>query len=57
MTASFSASSITISEEIDSGIGSELRVHYFTMVEGRWKSCDNWAPPANRCDLLPRRRP
>jgi uncharacterized protein len=30
----------------DTGIGSEPRVHYFTMVECRWKSADAWPPPA-----------
>jgi uncharacterized protein len=30
----------------DTGIGSEPRVHYYTMVEGRWKSADSWPPPA-----------
>jgi putative CocE/NonD family hydrolase len=33
-------------KERDTGIGSEPRVHYFTMVEGRWKSADTWPPPA-----------
>lgn len=32
--------------EGDTGIGSEPRVHYFTMVENRWKSSDVWPPPA-----------
>ena len=32
--------------ERDTGIGSEPRVHYFTMVEGRWKAADTWPPPA-----------
>ena len=30
----------------DTGIGAEPRVHYFTMVEGRWKSAHTWPPPA-----------
>jgi putative CocE/NonD family hydrolase len=30
----------------DSGIGGEPPVHYFTMVEGRWKAADTWPPPA-----------
>jgi putative CocE/NonD family hydrolase len=30
----------------DTGIAAEPRVHYFTMVEGRWKSADTWPPPA-----------
>ncbi|CCC26927.1 conserved hypothetical protein [Mycobacterium tuberculosis variant africanum GM041182] len=30
----------------DTGIGSEPPVHYFTMVENRWKSADTWPPPA-----------
>jgi uncharacterized protein len=30
----------------DTGIGSEPPVHYFTMVEDRWKSADTWPPPA-----------
>ncbi|QUR67593.1 CocE/NonD family hydrolase [Mycobacterium spongiae] len=30
----------------DTGIGSEPPVHYFTMVEDRWKSADSWPPPA-----------
>jgi uncharacterized protein len=34
-------------KECDTGIGSEPRVHYFTMVEGRWKSADAWPPPAD----------
>jgi len=33
-------------KESDTGIGSEPRVHYFTMVEGRWKAADTWPPPA-----------
>jgi uncharacterized protein len=33
-------------KERDTGIGSEPRVHYFTMVEGRWKSANAWPPPA-----------
>jgi len=33
-------------KENDTGIGSEPRVHYFTMVEGHWKSADAWPPPA-----------
>lgn len=32
--------------ERDTGIADEPRVHYFTMVEGRWKSADTWPPPA-----------
>ena len=32
--------------DLDTGVGSEPRVHYFTMVEGRWKSADSWPPPA-----------
>ncbi|MBV9088794.1 MAG: CocE/NonD family hydrolase [Mycobacteriaceae bacterium] len=31
---------------LDTGIAAEPRVHYFTMVEGRWKSADAWPPPA-----------
>ncbi|WP_240355456.1 CocE/NonD family hydrolase [Mycobacterium bourgelatii] len=31
---------------VDTGIGSEPPVHYFTMVEDRWKSADTWPPPA-----------
>ncbi|WP_123029269.1 CocE/NonD family hydrolase [Mycolicibacterium stellerae] len=30
----------------DTGIDSEPLVHYFTMVEGRWKTADSWPPPA-----------
>ena len=30
----------------DTGIGSEPPVHYFTMVEDRWKTADTWPPPA-----------
>jgi uncharacterized protein len=30
----------------DTDIGSEPPVHYFTMVEDRWKSADTWPPPA-----------
>ncbi len=35
-------------KERDRGIGSEPRVHYYTMVEGRWKSTDSWPPPATK---------
>ncbi|WP_157531011.1 CocE/NonD family hydrolase [Mycobacterium sp. IS-1496] len=28
------------------GIEAEPRVHYFTMIENRWKSADAWPPPA-----------
>ncbi|HKV17384.1 MAG TPA: CocE/NonD family hydrolase [Mycobacterium sp.] len=31
---------------LDSGIDSEPKVHYFTMVENRWKTGDTWPPPA-----------
>lgn len=31
----------------DTGIDSEPPVHYFTMVEGRWKSAASWPPPAS----------
>jgi putative CocE/NonD family hydrolase len=30
----------------DTGIAAEPPVHYFTMVEDRWKSADTWPPPA-----------
>ncbi len=30
----------------DSGIATELPVHYFTMAERRWKSAATWPPPA-----------
>lgn len=30
----------------ETGIGAEPPVHYFTMVEDRWKSADTWPPPA-----------
>jgi hypothetical protein len=30
---------------IDTGIASEPPVHYFTMVEDRWKSAPTWPPP------------
>lgn len=30
----------------DSGIESEPPVHYFTMVQNRWKASDVWPPPA-----------
>jgi hypothetical protein len=30
----------------DGDIGSERRVHYFTMGENRWKASDVWPPPA-----------
>jgi hypothetical protein len=33
-------------KDSDTGIGSEPRVHYFTMVEGSWKSADAWPPSA-----------
>lgn len=33
--------------EIDTGIASEPPVHYFTMVERRWKSAGTWPPPAD----------
>jgi putative CocE/NonD family hydrolase len=33
-------------KDSDTGIGSEPRVHYFTLVEGRWKSANAWPPPA-----------
>jgi putative CocE/NonD family hydrolase len=29
-----------------SSISSEQRIHYFTMVENRWKASDVWPPPA-----------
>jgi uncharacterized protein len=32
--------------DTDRGFGSEARVRYFTMGEGRWKSADTWPPPA-----------
>ncbi|MFS0896219.1 CocE/NonD family hydrolase [Mycolicibacterium litorale] len=31
------------------GIEAEQRVHYFTMIENRWKSADTWPPPAQPC--------
>ncbi|WP_231737337.1 CocE/NonD family hydrolase [Mycobacterium sp. IS-1742] len=31
----------------DSGLGVENPVHYYTMGEGRWKSCPSWPPPAD----------
>jgi putative CocE/NonD family hydrolase len=31
---------------LDTGIAAEPQVHYFTMVEERWKSADGWPPPA-----------
>lgn len=37
--------------ERDTGIGSEPPVHYFTMVEGRWKTADSWPPPATTLTL------
>ncbi len=30
---------------IDSGIAAEKPVHYFTMVEDKWKSAETWPPP------------
>jgi uncharacterized protein len=33
-------------KEGETSIGSEQRVHYFTMVENRWKASDVWPPPA-----------
>lgn len=31
---------------LSTGIESEPRVHYFTMVQNRWKTSDVWPPPA-----------
>jgi len=30
---------------IDTGIMDEKPIHYFTMVEGKWKTADTWPPP------------
>ncbi len=32
----------------DTGIVKEKRVHYFTMVEGKWKGADTWPPECRR---------
>lgn len=29
------------------GVDTEAPIHYFTMVEEKWKSCDTWPPAAN----------
>ena len=31
---------------VDTGIYREPPIHYYTMVEGKWKSADRWPPPA-----------
>lgn len=31
---------------LDTGIAAEPPVHYFTMVEDRWKAAERWPPPA-----------
>ena len=31
---------------IDSGLSGDARVHYYTLVEGRWKAAESWPPPA-----------
>lgn len=33
---------------IETGIETESPVHYFTMIEGKWKSADTWPPPESR---------
>lgn len=33
---------------VDTGLGEEQAVHYFTMGEERWRSCASWPPPASR---------
>jgi len=33
-------------KDVDTGLMSEKRVHYFTMAEERWKAVDEWPPPA-----------
>jgi putative CocE/NonD family hydrolase len=30
----------------DTGIERQARVHYYTLVEGRWKAAERWPPPA-----------
>lgn len=35
----------------DTGLGGEPPVHYFTMVENRWKSAPDWPPPATAQQL------
>lgn len=36
---------------IDNGLGSAQRVHYYTMVENKWKSSDNWPIEADRTPM------
>jgi putative CocE/NonD family hydrolase len=31
---------------LDTGLSAEKRVHYYTMVEERWKDADTWPPPS-----------
>lgn len=33
---------------MDNGLDRSPRVHYYTMVENRWKAADNWPPEATR---------
>jgi putative CocE/NonD family hydrolase len=35
-------------KDVDTGIDREKPVHYFTIVEGRWKDADDWPVPATR---------
>lgn len=37
---------------IDRGIGQEKPVHYFTMVQQRWKAAETWPPPGARSTPL-----
>ena len=34
-------------KDVSTGIESEPRVRYFTMIENKWKSADDWPPPAS----------
>ena len=52
-TANCFASSTITSRTAAPGIGSEHRVHYFTMGENRWKASDVWPPPSTTRQLLP----
>lgn len=36
---------------LDNGLDSSPRVHYYTMVENRWKTSDTWPPAADRLPL------
>ena len=36
---------------ISTGIENEPRVRYFTMIENKWKSADDWPPPASQINF------